>query len=310
MLPADIRPPEKKAYILFAAGALTSSGTVSNNRMKTVFSRWRRFLLTNHPDRNSQIDDTNIRIITDGSGGDIGPVNQADKHLRHAIFAIAFLAHLGVFKQNAMNSYTYNGVEDARQFIRTNVTRFNILAGKEKKDLAKNALGVLMYREPFNALLKKEFLEWDSSNSKARSRSAPRVKSRARSRTVVSKRRNGRLLLRGPSAARVPESMRDITLSLSRSPKVKTKAPRGVKKATTKQRPTTAEIDALNARKPCPDRSKVRWPPTNRCRKVKPCPIGKIRNPLSGRCKKVRHLKPCKQNQRRHPDTNRCRKIK
>ena len=296
----ELADPERKAAILFASGAINYSGSTSSNRLKTVFNRWRKFILANHPDRNAQVDDTNIKLIADGSGGGLGHILQSNSHLRHAVFAIAILPHLGVFKQSAMNKFQYNSAEETADFIRSSVTRYNILARKEKKQMAKDALNVLLYRDTLNGELKTQYKEWDNTNSKARSKILSAPKSRARSRSV-SIRRNGRLLLRGPSVARTPESQRDIILSSSH------RSPPRVKK--TKRTTTGAEIASLNAKRPCPDKNKVRWPPTNRCRKVKACPVGKVRNPLSGRCKKVKTFKPCKTNQRRNPETNRCRKI-
>lgn len=69
--------------------------------------------------------------------------------------------------------------------------------------------------------------------------------------------------------------------------------------------------------KPCPV-GKYRNPDTNRCRKIvvaeslKPCGINKVRNPETNRCRSIftttSGLTPCKAGQIRNPETNRCRK--
>ena len=86
---------------------------------------------------------------------------------------------------------------------------------------------------------------------------------------------------------------------------------------------TSREIRAkakksTGAKKPCAA-GKVRNAVTGRCRKVasksakKPCKSGKVRNPVTKRCRKVAKKsdkKHCKKGTRRHPVTKRCRKVR
>lgn len=308
-----ILAPEKKAVILLFAGAIQFDKKLGQNHLSGIFRLWRKFLRENHPDRNANPDEISLRLIADGSGGDIGHVGQDNKYLRHAIFSIAMLAQLGVFKARNMQENPYVDVMSAVQRIRTSVISFNILARGEKRDAAKSALAMLLHREPFSAALKKEFSAWDAPNAKARSKSSPKAVSRARSR-ALSTRRKGPLLIRGRSAARSSSGrsqLSDIILSPVRRSPPRRSPPRAKTTGRTRQIPTAAEIDALNARKPCPDPTKVRWPPTGRCRKIKECPTGTYRNPSTGRCKKMPGaLKPCKTGHERNPVTNRCRKIR
>lgn len=72
---------------------------------------------------------------------------------------------------------------------------------------------------------------------------------------------------------------------------------------------------------PCPA-GKYRNPLTGRCKNIEttttatlaPCPAGKYRNPLTGRCKNIETTsstsKECAEGYERNPETNRCRKIK
>jgi hypothetical protein len=67
---------------------------------------------------------------------------------------------------------------------------------------------------------------------------------------------------------------------------------------------------------PCPV-GKIRNPKTNRCKnieadeEIKPCEAGQIRNPETNRCRSTvssSSLTPCREGQERNPETNRCRK--
>ncbi len=86
--------------------------------------------------------------------------------------------------------------------------------------------------------------------------------------------------------------------------------------------PSTIKIVPASATRslgPCPV-GKIRNPQTNRCRSLKgggstqqPCAADQIRNPQTNRCRKVAStvgvLTPCSPGQQRNPETNRCRKV-
>lgn len=82
--------------------------------------------------------------------------------------------------------------------------------------------------------------------------------------------------------------------------------------------PKPSVLGANSTPTPCPV-GKVRNPETNRCKTLNspvlaliPCDPGQERNPTTNRCRKIAAasstLKPCQQGYERNPETNRCRK--
>lgn len=94
------------------------------------------------------------------------------------------------------------------------------------------------------------------------------------------------------------------------------KTPAQVNKPSVIQAVSTKVSSSLT---PCPV-GKVRNPQTNRCRSInstgtslQPCAADQVRNPETNRCRKIASavgvLAPCAPGQQRNPETNRCRKI-
>lgn len=292
---SGVTAQQDKAVVLFASKCILWNGKTHQNNVSAVFKRWRHWLRSVHPDRQAGrgMTHTQSTIFGIAQKSDVTKVRESDVKLQKCIFVLAKLAALGLF--NGKPDLEFENTKDVIRIITGWIRAYKLRSdiSKAKTEHLTAASKILNKASAtLSPDMLTEFNRWhrlgSKSRSKSRSTSSTKSLSQSKRHTTIAQR--PLLLLPAPlrsksSAARTPRVPRSK----------KTKLTRG-------------QYAAINRKKPCPDRSKVRHPGTRRCRISKPCPPGQLRDVLTSRCRTTKRLKPCASDKVRDRYTHRCRK--
>lgn len=315
----NLSPALRKALVLFASESIKWNASLTVNTTTAIMKRWKQWLIKVHPDRNQgkSMSSKNLKIYSLGTESDVKTIGVTNKQFRRYVFALIFLADLNVFED--LDTFQFKDEEKALAIIEACANAMAVVETDiVKRNQIESAAAFLLDQvRQFSATLETEFKSWDAiaSRSRSRSRSKSKLKrglpsSKSRSDLRPSKKArshsmgsNQKKRYRSQSLS-VPRDHRKKQRLIGAPPSKPKRRARQPKQSTY----TRKEVSSLNRKKPCSNKSKLRFPDTKRCRHFKSCPRDQLRDVITKRCRSTKRLKPCKANQNRDRISHRCSK--
>ena len=190
MQEGKLNAAQQKALIFLASSCILWNAPLSKNAPSAVFSRWKRWARTVHPDKTLRpMTSVELTIYTLGRSPELMDVSDKNEKLEVYMFALAIMSDLGAFRAKASFDFDLPSdmmtlVQNAARMARTTIN------DPQTKALLKQAASSLQSRSGrVHVTMLDLFQKWRRQSADSRSRSPgqklpkARPKSRSRSRS-------------------------------------------------------------------------------------------------------------------------------
>lgn len=194
MQEGKLNAAQQKALIFLASSCIQWNAPLSKNAPSAIFSRWKRWARTVHPDKTLRpMTSVELTIYTLGRSPELMDVSDKNEKLEVYMFALAIMSDLGAFRAKASFDFDLPSdmmtlVQNAARMARTTIN------DPQTKALLKQAASSLQSRSGrVHVTMLDLFQKWRRQSADSRSRSTgqklPKARSKSRSRSR-SKRRS------------------------------------------------------------------------------------------------------------------------